>query len=76
MQMEVAMRAFSLSMLRRPATLPLRALLRRAALWRALARERRALATLDPHMLRDMGISEGDAAREAARPFWDAPEGR
>lgn len=70
------MRAFSLSMLRRPAPSLFDALLRRVALWRALARERRALATLDARLLRDMGISEGDAAREAARPFWEAPEGR
>ena len=52
------------------------ALLRRLAVWRALARERRALATLDPHLLRDMGLDAGAAAREAERPFWDVPDGR
>jgi len=35
--------------------------------------QRRALATLDAARLRDMGISPEDAAREAARPFWDLP---
>ncbi len=49
---------------------------RRVALWRALARERRALATLDPRLLRDLGLDAGDAAREADRPFWDVPDGR
>jgi uncharacterized protein YjiS (DUF1127 family) len=38
--------------------------------WQRRAQERRRLATLDPRLLRDMGISEAEAAREAAIPFW------
>jgi len=82
--MESAMRATTIRPLaeisaRRAATAPwswIGVLWRRVALWRALARERRALATLDPRLLRDIGLDAGDAAREADRPFWDAPEGR
>ena len=36
-------------------------------------RSRRALATLDDAALEDVGITRHDATREAARPFWDAP---
>lgn len=43
----------------------------RCARMAELRRERRALARLSPDLLRDVGLSEGDAAREAARPFWD-----
>jgi uncharacterized protein YjiS (DUF1127 family) len=45
-------------------------------LWRALARERRTLTTLDARLLRDIGLDAADAEREAARPFWDAPANR
>ena len=38
--------------------------------WQRRADERNRLATLDSRLLTDMGISEGDAAREAAIPFW------
>lgn len=33
------------------------------------------LGQLDSHMLRDIGISPEQAAQEAERPFWDAPQG-
>jgi uncharacterized protein YjiS (DUF1127 family) len=39
--------------------------------WQELARERRALAAMDDHMLKDIGLSRADARREAGRPFWD-----
>jgi uncharacterized protein YjiS (DUF1127 family) len=39
-------------------------------IWQRRAQERHRLATLGPHLLRDMGISEAEAAREAAIPFW------
>jgi uncharacterized protein YjiS (DUF1127 family) len=45
-------------------------------LWRALARERRTLSTLDARLLRDIGVEAADAEIEAARPFWDAPANR
>ena len=38
--------------------------------WQRRAAERDRLATLDPRLLSDMGISEAAAAREAAIPFW------
>ncbi len=38
--------------------------------WQRRADERDRLATLDPRLLSDMGISEAAAAREAAIPFW------
>jgi uncharacterized protein YjiS (DUF1127 family) len=38
--------------------------------WQRRAAERDRLATLDPRLLADMGISEAAAAREAAIPFW------
>jgi uncharacterized protein YjiS (DUF1127 family) len=33
-------------------------------------RGRRALARLDDHLLRDIGLNDGRATREAAKPFW------
>ncbi len=38
--------------------------------WQRRADERGRLATLDARLLSDMGISEAEAAREAAIPFW------
>jgi len=38
--------------------------------WQRRAQERDRLASLDPRLLSDMGISAGEAAREAAIPFW------
>ncbi len=38
--------------------------------WQRRAEERRHLATLDPRLLSDMGISEAAAAQESAIPFW------
>ncbi|MCG8355938.1 MAG: DUF1127 domain-containing protein [Kiloniellales bacterium] len=34
--------------------------------------QRRALASLDDAMLKDMGLSRADAEREASKPFWRA----
>lgn len=41
-------------------------------LFRCLDRrkQRRELANLDDRLLRDIGISRAEAAREAAKPFW------
>ena len=39
-----------------------------------LWRQRRALADLDAHQLRDIGLTQEAADREAARPIWDVPE--
>lgn len=51
---------------------PARLLSRLAAILR-LGRERRRLATLDDHILRDIGLTRDEALREAERPAWDVP---
>ncbi len=38
--------------------------------WRERAWQRQTLGKLSDHMLRDIGISRVDAAREASKPFW------
>lgn len=55
---------------RRPA--PARLSLRRLV---ALHRERRALAALDAHMLRDIGVTDVERDAELAKPLWDVPQG-
>ena len=40
--------------------------------WHELARQRRALLTLDDRMLKDIGVTRAEAEREAGRPFWRA----
>lgn len=42
----------------------------------SVRRERAALADASPEMLRDIGLTPGDAALEAARPVWDLPQDR
>lgn len=54
---------------RRPAWLG--QLVARLRLWRRNAATRAALAELPPGRLRDLGLTEADAAQEARRPFWD-----
>ncbi len=36
------------------------------------AAQRRALAELDSHLLKDLGLTRADVARETAKPFWQA----
>jgi uncharacterized protein YjiS (DUF1127 family) len=43
---------------------------RKLADWAERWEQRRALEDLDDHLLADIGVSRGDAAREAAQPFW------
>ena len=38
-----------------------------------LIRSRKALSDLDDHLLRDIGVTEEEARREAKRPVWDVP---
>lgn len=38
-----------------------------------LVRQRRSLAALDAHILRDIGITPDEAQAEAAKPLWDVP---
>ena len=40
------------------------------ARWQERINGRHALLKLDDRMLRDIGISRADAAREADKPFW------
>lgn len=48
----------------------LRGVAQLAALWSERYRSRRALRTLDAHMLRDIGVDATQAETEARRPFW------
>ena len=41
-----------------------------------VAHERHKLAMLDDRMLADIGVTQDEAGRETARPFWDIPAGR
>lgn len=52
---------------------PLVRILRTLTLRRALRRDRKRLALLDDHLLKDIGISREEARREAERFGWDAP---
>ena len=36
-------------------------------------RHRQALIRLDPHLLRDIGLTREEALAEATRPLWDVP---
>ena len=38
--------------------------------WRNRAESRRALLDLDPHLLKDIGLTAGQARHEVAKPFW------
>ena len=40
--------------------------------WRERARQRRHLAEMSAHMLRDIGVSVSAARAEAGKPFWQA----
>lgn len=40
--------------------------------WQARQLQRAHLAELDDRLLRDMGLTRSDVAREAAKPFWRA----
>ena len=41
-----------------------------------IARERRQLRGFDARTLKDIGLSQADAMREADRGFWDIPDHR
>ncbi|MCX8509216.1 MAG: DUF1127 domain-containing protein [Rhodobacteraceae bacterium] len=48
----------------------LQTMIRLATTWQTRMRARRALARLDAHMLRDIGLDPLTAERESCRPFW------
>lgn len=39
-----------------------------------LRQTRQRLGALEPHLLRDIGLTADQAQREAIRPLWDAPK--
>jgi len=39
-------------------------------IWRQRLRQRKQLASLDDRLLRDVGLTRADVARETAKPFW------
>jgi len=39
-------------------------------LWQRRAQERKLLSAFDDRLLRDIGLTRVDAARECAKPFW------
>ena len=43
---------------------------RRLIEWRARVMQRRTLATLDDHMLKDIGLTRMDVEQETLKPFW------
>lgn len=49
---------------------PLRRALSLIAQWIDRSRQRHVLAGLEDRMLRDIGITRVDAARECEKPFW------
>ncbi len=67
-----ALRLFRVGRRRRGAALGagLRGLVERIRTWRERARQRRHLAGLDDHMLRDIGLTRGDVMAESSKPFW------
>lgn len=62
---------------RRPSTLLVNTVVRFvsvtsiARIWVERRKQRRRLAELPPHLLKDIGISPVEASREAAKPFWE-----
>lgn len=45
-------------------------ILRTMSRWVDRSNQRHALAELDDHLLRDVGLSRSAARREATKPFW------
>jgi len=41
-------------------------------LWTTRIKDREALAEMDSRLLADIGVTDGQAAHEAAKPFWSA----
>jgi len=48
----------------------LHALVLQILIWHERGRQRRDLAQLSDHMLRDIGLSRGDVWAECEKPFW------
>ncbi|UUY07113.1 DUF1127 domain-containing protein [Pseudomonas sp. J452] len=65
--------AQSISIERMRPLILLKAAWRQVVRWWQLAEQRRRLAMLDEHALKDMGLSRADVLQESERPFWDDP---
>ena len=48
----------------------LQSVIRNVVQWHQRIRQRQALADLDNHLLKDIGITRSAAAAEASQPFW------
>lgn len=48
----------------------LRSIFVRLAEWRERSLQRTQLASMNERMLKDVGISHGEAVHEASKPFW------
>jgi uncharacterized protein YjiS (DUF1127 family) len=46
------------------------AIVNRLAQWEIRRHTRTALTRLEPHLLRDIGLTEQQAAAEISKPFW------
>jgi uncharacterized protein YjiS (DUF1127 family) len=46
------------------------ALLDAVLTWQERARQRHAMATMDEHALKDIGLSRSDVVAESTKPFW------
>jgi uncharacterized protein YjiS (DUF1127 family) len=75
--MQLQEHEMTLSSIRRGAAarhpLVLRHFLRWLGLARVIRQHRQALLRLDPHLLRDIGLTQEQAETEARRPIWDVP---
>lgn len=57
-----------------PAPFSLRSALSYLRAMVTVRRHRAALSRLDPHLLRDIGLTAQEAQEEAERPAWDVPD--
>lgn len=57
----------------RPVTVSLSGLVSGLMRLDGLFRQRLALRNLDDHLLKDIGLDQDTALREAKRPVWDVP---
>ena len=44
--------------------------IKKIAYWKGRAKQRKALANLDDHLLADIGYTRADVKKEISKPFW------
>jgi uncharacterized protein YjiS (DUF1127 family) len=76
MFLELSAKGTSVPHRKSPVITGLRCWLQRQLVKVHIARERRELAALPPHLLRDIGVDPIDAKREGRRSFSDIPQCR